>query len=230
MSIEDLHSVLNQCQAVIFDLDGVIADTEPLKFAAYAQVFQAVHGIELPAADVAWRGMKEQSVIDYWFGKFQLTGDSQTLIRSKREAYQGLLQKGHITPIPGAIDFVRQIKDASKVCGLATSSSRQEATTVLERLNLSSAFDIVTTRDDVQNLKPDPEVYLKTALTLKSLPSACVVFEDSQSGINAAKSAGIFCVGLMTSFSREALNRADRTITDFTELAELSLSPVFRRL
>ncbi len=218
MSAEALHSVLRQCQAVIFDLDGVMADTEPLKFAAYRKVFQEAYGVELPASDVAWRGMKEQSVIDYWFGRFQLTGDSEKLIQAKRIAYQGLLQKGHVTAIPGAIDFVHQIKDASKVCGLATSSSRQEATTVLEGLNLSSAFDVVMTRDDVQNLKPHPEVYLKTALALNSPPSDCVVFEDSQSGVSAAKSAGMFCVGLMTSFSREALCRADQTIANFTEL------------
>ena len=218
MSVETISSVLKQCQAIIFDLDGVIADTETLKFAAYQQVFQAFYGIELPASDVAWRGMKEHSVIDYWFNKFELTGDSEKLIRAKREAYRDLLRKGHISAIPGAIDFVSQIKNSEKVCGLATSSSRQEATTVLEGLNLSSAFDVVTTRDEVENLKPHPEVYLKTALALKSPPSDCVVFEDSESGVSAAKSAGMFCVGLMTSFSREALYKADQTISNFTEL------------
>lgn len=223
MSVETVRSILKQYQAVIFDLDGVIADTEPLKFAAYQQVFQEIYGIELPASDLAWRGMKEQSVIDYWFGKFQLTGDSKKLIRAKREAYRVLLQKGHITAIPGAIDFVRQIMDSPKVCGLATSSSRQEATTVLECLNLLSAFDVITTRDNVQNLKPHPEVYLRTALALKSLPSACVVFEDSQSGVSAAKSARMFCVGLMTSFSRETMSEADQIITDFTELLSNSI-------
>ncbi|NER80025.1 MAG: HAD hydrolase-like protein, partial [Leptolyngbya sp. SIO1D8] len=79
-----LGSFLNTCQAVIFDLDGVISDTEPLKFAAYQAVFREVYGVELPAEDVTWRGMKEPSVIAYWFDKLQLTGAPEELIRAKR--------------------------------------------------------------------------------------------------------------------------------------------------
>jgi HAD superfamily hydrolase (TIGR01509 family) len=220
MSAEAVQTVLEQCQAVIFDLDGVIADTEPLKFAAYQAVFQEVYGIELPASDITWRGMKEQSVINYWFSKFQLVGDLEKLVQAKRIAYQDFLHKERVTAIPGVIDFVHRLKELSKVCGVATSSSRQEAKIVLECLDLSLAFDIVITRDDVQKLKPHPEVYLQAALALKSPPRNCVVFEDSQSGVNAAKAAGMFCIGLMTSFSEEALSMADAIIADFTELLD----------
>ncbi|MBP0001883.1 MAG: HAD family phosphatase [Cyanobacteria bacterium SID2] len=218
MSVESIGLVLDRCQAVIFDLDGVLADTEPLKFAAYQQVFRQVYGVELPESDVGWRGMKEQSVIEYWFDKFQLTGEVKPLVRAKREAYQTLLHQGSIPAVPGSVEFVRHLDTTAKRFGLATSSSRREATTVLDGLNLSSSFKVMTTRDEVQQLKPDPEVYLKTASALNVPPEDCMVFEDSQSGVKAAKAAGMFCIGLTTSFSIEALSQADRTIANFTEL------------
>jgi len=218
VSQDSLSLILSNCQAVIFDLDGVIADTEPLKFAAYQAVFREAYGVELPAEDVAWRGMKEQSVIAYWFNKFQLTGEPEQLIQAKRAAYHSFLEKGQISPVPGVVEFVHYLESSQKRRGVATSSSRQEALTVLKSLGLAIAFNAIATRDDVQQLKPHPEVYLKVASTLGVSPSECVVFEDSQSGVRAAKAAGMFCVGVLTSFSSADLAHADRTIANFAEL------------
>ncbi|HHP7245820.1 MAG TPA: HAD family hydrolase [Elainellaceae cyanobacterium] len=220
MSCDSLISVLHQCHAVIFDLDGVIADTEPLKFAAYQAVFRETYGVELPAEDITWRGMKEQSVIAYWFDKFQLTGEPEKLIQAKRAAYQSFLEEGRVTAVSGVIEFIHWLQSVEKLRGVATSSSRREATMVLENLGLTTAFSQLVTRDDVQQLKPHPEVYLSAASALGVQPSTCVAFEDSQSGVSAAKSSGIFCVGVLTSFSSDALAHADQTIANFTELSE----------
>lgn len=219
MSCDSLNSVLHQCHAVIFDLDGVIADTEPLKFAAYQAVFRETYGIELPAEDITWRGMKEQSVIAYWFDKFQLTGEPEKLIQAKRAAYQSFLEQGRVTAVPGVIEFIHWLQSVEKLRGVATSSSRREATMVLENLGLTTALNQLVTRDDVQQLKPHPEVYLSAASALGVQPSTCVVFEDSQAGVSAAKSSGMFCVGVLTSFSRDALAHADQTIDNFTKLS-----------
>jgi HAD superfamily hydrolase (TIGR01509 family) len=218
MSQDSLSLILSNFQAVIFDLDGVIADTEPLKFAAYQAVFREAYGVELPAEDVAWRGMKEQSVIAYWFDKFQLTGEPERLIQEKRAVYHSFLEKGQISPVPGVVEFVHRLESSQKRRGVATSSSRQEALTVLKGLGLEIALKAITSRDDVRQLKPHPEVYMKAASTLGIAPSQCVVFEDSQSGVRAAKAAGMFCVGVLTSFSSADLVYADQTIDNFTEL------------
>ncbi|ASC70437.1 Phosphorylated carbohydrates phosphatase [Halomicronema hongdechloris C2206] len=214
-----LDSILDSCQAVIFDMDGVIADTEPLKFQAYQFVFREEYGIELPIEDIAWRGMKEQSVIAYWFNKFQLVGDPQKLIEDKRAAYHSLLVQGKITAIPGIMAFIKYLRSLGKLRAVATSSSCQEAVMVLEALHIRDAFHQVITRDDVQRMKPDPEVYLAAASALGANPSNCIVFEDSQSGVGAAKAAGMFCVGVLTSFSRKSLGPVDQVINDFTDLA-----------
>lgn len=226
MSLDSLPTVLSQCQAVIFDMDGVISDTEPLKFAAYQAVFREVYGIELPAEDVAWRGMKEQSVIAYWFDKLNLTGEVDHLIRAKRAAYHSFLEQGRTTAVPGVIEFVHQLQAIHKPRGVATSSSRQEAEMVLGTLGLTSAFDHIVTRNDVHQMKPHPEVYLTAAAALQVPPQGCLVFEDSQSGVKAAKAAGMFCVGVLTSFSEGALAHADQIITNFTELLEPLASAV----
>jgi HAD superfamily hydrolase (TIGR01509 family) len=164
--------------------------------------------------------MKEQSVIAYWFDKFQLTGEPEKLIQAKRAAYQSFLEEGRVTAVSGVIEFIHWLQSVEKLRGVATSSSRREATMVLENLGLTTAFSQLVTRDDVQQLKPHPEVYLSAASALGVQPSTCVAFEDSQSGVSAAKSSGIFCVGVLTSFSSDALAHADQTIANFTELSE----------
>ena len=218
MNPDALSSILDRSQAVIFDLDGVIADTEPLKFAAYQTVFREVYGVELPTEDMTWKGMSEQSVITYWFEKLQLTGEPEKLILAKRAAYYSFLELGKITAVAGVIDFVHWLCSVEKLRGVATSSSYQEAIMVLGSLGLSTAFNGIVTRNDVKQLKPHPEVYLRIASRLGIQPSSCLVFEDSQSGVSAAKAAGMSCVGLTTSFSKKAMDQADQIITDFTNL------------
>jgi len=225
---DSLSSILDRSQAVIFDLDGVIADTEPLKFAAYQTVFREVYGVELPVEDVGWRGMKEQSVIAYWFDKLQLTGEPEQLILRKRAAYHSLLTSGQIKAVAGAIEFVHWLSSTGKLLGIATSSSCQEAMMVLGSLGLTTAFNGIVTRDNVQQLKPYPEVYLNAASLLGVQPSTCVVFEDSKSGIKAAKAAGMFCVGVLTSFTSDALAQADQTINNFMRLLTHAESPNFK--
>lgn len=220
MSITEIKSFLENCSAIIFDLDGVIADTEPLKFEAYRQVFQDVFSVELPAEDITWRGMKEASVINYWFTQLQLSGDSEQLIQAKRSTYQHLLEQGSIPPVKGVTQFIEKIKQGQKMCGLATSSSRNEANTILKHLRIDSFFDSLLSRDDVTNTKPNPEVYLTSASNLNTQPSQCLVFEDSQSGVSAAKAAGMMCVGLTTSFTQEELHKADWILPNFRELLD----------
>jgi HAD superfamily hydrolase (TIGR01509 family) len=218
MTIAAIQNALQHCKAVLFDLDGVIADTEPLKFAAYQQVFQETYGVELPVSDVSWRGKKEQAVMQYWFECFNLSGDVESLVQDKRQAYHQLLNSGNIPAVEGAVEFIHLIKSWPRVCGVATSSSQKEAQMVLGHLGVRTHLDALVTRDDVQNLKPKPDVYLQASKLLGILPENCVVFEDSQAGVQAAKSAGALCVGVLTSFSNMALAQADFTIPNFTEL------------
>jgi HAD superfamily hydrolase (TIGR01509 family) len=225
MSIAAIQEALQHCQAVLFDLDGVIADTEPLKFAAYQQVFQETFGVELPATDVSWRGKQEQAVMQYWFEQFDLSGDIAALVQAKRSAYHQLIHSDRIPAVAGVIEFIQRLKSTpGKGSGVATSSSQQEAQTVLGTLGVLPLFDVLVTRDDVQNLKPEPDVYLKAAALLRVKPENCVVFEDSQAGVHAAKSAGAVCIGVLTSFAPTALAHADFTIANFTDLLPLNLS------
>ena len=216
-----LRSILGRCQALILDMDGVVADTEPLKFAAYQEVFRDTYGVHLPEDDVCWRGMKEESVIGYWLRQFQLRGDHHDLIQAKRLAYRQLLRQGGVQPIPGVIAFLQRARYESKLCSLATGSSRDDQSFVLSCLGLENAFDAIVTLDDIHSPKPDPEIYFTTAELLGVRPIQCVVFEDSPSGAQASVSAGMYCVGLTTSFPASALGSADFVVSDFTQLPEM---------
>jgi beta-phosphoglucomutase len=206
-------------KAIIFDLDGVIVATEPLKFRAYQHVFKAVYYIELPETEVEWRGMKEEAVIHFWFRKFNLTGNCQKLIEAKRQAYRDLLKITNLNTIKGIKNFLQVLKIQQKKCALATSSNRLDALAILTRLNLEVFFDSIKTGDDVTLLKPSPQIYLETAQELQVQPKDCLVFEDSPSGIQAAKAAEMVCIGVTTSFSPDQLALADYTISDFSQLS-----------
>lgn len=211
-------SIWKNCQAVIFDLDGVIVDTEPLKFEAYRTVFQRNFGVQLPETDISWRGKSEPIVMRYWLNKFGLEMDIPTLINQKRQAYQTLLKATPLMPTSGLSSFLEIICHAKK-CGLATGSDRLSQQTAMENLGIAPYFEAILTRDDVDQPKPNPEIYQKVSQKLGIQPENCIVFEDSPTGIAAAKAIGMYCIGLETSYTKTELAQADFIIPDFSVLS-----------
>jgi HAD superfamily hydrolase (TIGR01509 family) len=204
-----------ELQAVIFDMDGVIIDSEPIAERFFTTELRQF-GADIKPGDLdATRGMTRA---DFWqFIK------SQYDLPKPPEYYQASLdvqrEIDQYTPelaAPGCIDLMSRLKADGIALGLATSGSRRRTDAVIDILNLQSTFGAVVCGADVTHGKPHPEVFLKTAKALGIAPQNCLVVEDAVRGIEAARAAGMVVVGYTgLGVSADSLTGAHAIIDDF---------------
>lgn len=183
--------------AVIFDMDGVLADTEPLHGACFIQAFRRM-GIEISFEDYRQAvTLGGSSVRDFYL---RLGGDASTwdaVKAIKDDALQAALRRG-IHLMPGVMDLLLALRRMGISTAVATSARRRSLELVLDRLNLWSYFGAFATKDEVDVEKPDPAVFLLAAVKLEAVPADCVVIEDAPRGVLAASRAGMKCVAVPT--------------------------------
>jgi len=180
-------------KAVIFDFDGLIVDTETTWYEAFREVFRENHKIELDLVGYSECIGTGNEVLYRYFQKIAGTSVNCELLEE-----QAAVRYHTMMEAPELREGVKEYLDAAlknnlKIA-LASSSSKQWVHTYLERLNIIDYFEVINTKDDVRNIKPDPELYYKTLGDLGLSPKEAVVFEDSLNGLSAAKKAGIRCV------------------------------------
>ncbi|MDE2862673.1 MAG: HAD-IA family hydrolase, partial [Chloroflexota bacterium] len=187
---------------VVFDFDGVILDTEKPSFKSWQEVF-ASHGVELDLAHWS-RNIVGTAADSEVFGHLeQLTGrrvDREEVESARRERY--LRQVNSQAPMPGVLDRLREAQALGLKLGVASSSSRGWVEGHLLRLGILELFGAIRARDDVANVKPDPEVYRSVTAALGSQPPQTLAIEDSAHGVNAAKNAGLYCLAVPNSITR----------------------------
>lgn len=216
--------------AVIFDLDGTLVQTEKLKALSYAraavelcpyqlkeeqvlEAFKMVVGLsrqevamklveQFDLAEAAGRRQEEFGVSTPW----------QAFIQVRLEYYREMLSDPAViknNQWPHNRALLEKARFEGCQLGLATMSGCQQANRVLDILELRPAFDFIATRDDVEWGKPDPEIYLLVSRTLQVEPGACLVVEDSPSGVQAALSAGMTVMAVATPYTREQLRESE---------------------
>lgn len=213
---------MSRTAAVIFDMDGVLADTESLIADATIRMFRDCYGAELTPED--FRPFIGTGAVRYVEGPAaaaNVTIDLDEALRVRHDNFVRLLEGGACNALPGAIDLVNAIADHdSMLLGLATSSPQAKAEETWKAIRLpSQRFDALVSGDMVKHKKPHPEIYLKAAETLDVAPESCVVIEDALTGISAAKDAGMYCIALTGSFDRESFGEADRIVDSLFELS-----------
>lgn len=206
-------------QAIIFDLDGVITDTEPLHLAAERQTC-AEHGINAPIE--LWDHFRGRTTLDIFEtivrqccpGKF----DPVELAAHKTRIYLHLASTQLIV-FPGALEFIAACAD-KYLLALTTSSTAAIQHEVFRQFALNSFFTVVTTGDQVKNGKPHPEPYLLTVQRLGVSADRCVVIEDSDSGLRSAAAAGCIPLGITHTYPAEVLLAAGAVFTadNFSDL------------
>lgn len=211
---------MNKPQAVIFDMDGVLVDSEPFHFENESRMFRKL-GLDISdeehshftgvATDVMWRQISETHELP--LSVAELT--ELTVLESNQ--YFGSLEK--IEPLPGLVDLLEKLVAAEIPMAVATSSDTVTMKNILEKSGLRKYFRFTVCRDDVANSKPEPDVFLLAAKLLEVPPENCLVFEDSKNGIKAAKAAGMFCIAYSGGNSgHQDQTLADRRIAHFNEL------------
>ena len=208
-------------EAVIFDMDGVLADSEPLYHLSLNQVLQA-HGHTLTDEDnriilgttveFTWQTLKD---------RFQLDGDLQDWIGVYDEVLLKNLRE-NIEPAPGLYALLDRLDGRDLPFGLASSSQGNWVDVILTILGVKERFRVVMSGDMVTDGKPAPEIYLTAAGKLGVEPSRCLVFEDSPHGIQAGKAAGMTVVAVLTEMTQDMdLSLADHHVES---LADFDLS------
>ena len=210
-------AAMKDVEALIFDMDGVIADSEPLHFEAEKATLQA-HGIEAPWSE--WHiftGLTDEKIFRYIVDNFTDGSYSpEALMEAKYGLFMTIL-KEKVEPISGALDFIRRARKNFAKLAVTTSSLARTQQVVFDKFQLNGSFDVIVTGDGLTHGKPHPEPYLKTVEKLGIPAKKCAVFEDSLNGIKSAKDAGCKVIGVGSSFSRKELFQAgaDAAIEDF---------------
>lgn len=195
--------------AVIFDMDGVLCDSEPFIAEAACIMFRETYGLEVtPQEFQPFIGAGEDRFLS---GVAESHGHTVTLPRDKTTTYRIYLDiiQGRLQPVPGALAFAHDAKSRGLKIAVATSADRIKMTGNLQEIRLPpESFHACITGDDITRKKPHPEIFLTAATQLGINPANCLVVEDAIHGVQAAKAAGCHCLALTTTFSAERLQKA----------------------
>ena len=215
-------------KAIIFDMDGVLIDSEPFIREAAVRMF-AERGLTVQPEDfLPFTGAGEDRFIGGVAEVYNFTLDPQ---RDKDRTYEiyGEIVKGLLHPLPGVHEFIAKARSRGLKLAVASAADRVKVEINLREMGISPAtFDAVVTGSDVAHKKPDPEIFLTAAKKMDVEPSACLVCEDAVNGIKAARAAGMRCLGINTSFTPDEL-QADWHAANLAEapdevLGELSIA------
>ena len=202
-------------KAALFDLDGVVFDTEPqytIFWGAQCREFHPEH----PGLEHEIKGQTLVQIYDAWFsGELQ---EKQAVITERLNLYE---QQMDYIYVPGFEDYVKKLRARGVKTAVVTSSNRIKMEAVYQRhLEFKGLFDAILTSEDFERSKPDPDCYLKAANRLGANVKDSVVFEDSFNGLKSGRAAGMYVVGLATTNPAEAISPyADKVVKDYHELA-----------
>ncbi|HKJ33750.1 MAG TPA: HAD family phosphatase [Balneolales bacterium] len=203
--------------AIIFDMDGVIIDSNPAHKVALHQ-FCEKYGYHLTDEYLEKNiyGRTNKDWISNLFG--DLKDHEWKKFEHEKEVLFREIYAEEIKPVEGLIPFLKSLKENDIPRAIATSAPFENVEFTLEKLNIGSYFEIILDESDVTIGKPDPQIYLKTVNALSYPADHCIVIEDSFSGVEAAKNAGCKVIGITTTHTKDEFNDTDLVINSFNDL------------
>ncbi|MGH9699781.1 MAG: HAD family hydrolase [Candidatus Acidiferrales bacterium] len=190
----------------IFDMDGVLVDSHPVHMRAWERFLRSQgRPVSQQDLDFILEGRKREEILRHFMG--ELTPE---LLASYGQQKETLFREEstNMKTIPGVTGFLDELRSASLPMAVASCGGRGRVNHLLEQLQLTQYFRFIITGDDVQDGKPDPAIFLKTARHLQIPPEDLLVFEDSVSGVRAACAAGMECLGIADESRTEELTKA----------------------
>lgn len=222
-----------RAEAVIFDFDGVIVDTEPLHYAAFQRLLEPLGlGFSWEQYVESYMGFDDRDAFLEAY-KANRTGLSatalQSLIDRKADLFQEIIRDG-ISAYPGVVDLIRSIRDSRTPLAICSGALRSDIAPILETLGIADCFDVIVTAEDVAKSKPDPDCYrmahtkLNEFRLLNLTPGQVLAIEDTPAGIAAAKGAGLRVIAVTNSYPATHLSQADH-IVETLDPAEILFVP-----
>lgn len=202
-------------QAVVFDMDGVLVDSEPMHHEA-VRVALAPEGVQVRDEDLLpYRGQRHEAAFTALKERFGLSLGVEEYLHRVGEALLERFAAG-VQARPGVHAVLSRLREGGYRLAVATSTPRRWAQPLLERIGVLPWLDSVVTGEEVVHGKPAPDIFLLAAQRLGVVPAACVVVEDAVAGVRAARAAGMRVIALATpEVPPQALGEADRIIEDF---------------
>jgi mannitol-1-/sugar-/sorbitol-6-/2-deoxyglucose-6-phosphatase len=214
--------IIDKFEAVIFDMDGVLIDSEPIWKVAMEQAFHSV-GCKLTREDFQKTvGLRIDEVISYWYKiapwEIETEKEVEQLIIQKMVALLSETAK----PLIGVVETLKYLKEKGIKIGLATSSYRILVDTIINTCSLKDYFDVLHTAEEEEYGKPHPAVYLSAAKMLEVNPLQCLVIEDSINGVISGKAARmeVVCIPEKTHHPNPKLSLADYTFETMEQMLE----------
>lgn len=211
-------------KGVIFDMDGVLLDSEPFIIKAAMRMF-AERGLGVQPEDFhPFTGTGESRFLGGVAEKYNFDFDVE---RDKTRTYDIYLDiiKGNLQPLAGTGEFIKLCRDKGKKIAVASSADMRKVRGNLEQIQIApETFDIIVVGDDVENKKPSPDIFILAAEKI-GLPSCqCLVVEDAINGVEAAKAAGAKCLAITSSFNAEQLRDADWFAPDLSAVPDEAIN------
>lgn len=201
-------------KAVIFDVDGLLVDSEPLWQEAETIVFSSV-GVPITKETAAeTTGLRTDETVRYWYEKYPWSAPTITEVEAQVNSTVLELIKRNAAPKEGAMEVIARCRKLALPIGVASSSSQGIIAAVIDKLGIRAFIDVILSAEDEPHGKPDPAVYVHAASKLGVDPRWCLAFEDSLTGVQAAKAANMYCIAVPDQLSADdpGFTIADRVV------------------
>jgi HAD superfamily hydrolase (TIGR01509 family) len=206
-------------KAVIFDMDGVIIDSEPIHLEVDIQTFKDL-GYNITSEELGkYVGSTNEYMFEHIKKRHNISESIEDIIKNKVELTKTKIKQLDIEPIEGIRELLIDLKNKNIPTAIASSSPRDFIDVVISKFKLKDYFTYIISGEEVENGKPAPDIYLEAAKKLEFSPGNCIVIEDSRNGVIAAKAAGMKCIGLQNINSGDQdLSKADIIVKSISDI------------
>jgi len=197
-------------KALVFDMDGVIIDSEPLQAEIAVHVLKKLGGNPQPREFYEFIGVRNEEMWTILKERHNIKESVKEILEIHQDYKKKRFSEADVETVEGIPELIKEAKSRGLKIALATSSPKFLAEHILKKFDLYKYFNVLVTADDITHSKPDPEIYIKAAQFLGVKPEECIAIEDAHFGVKAAKAAGMKCIAYVNPNSgNQDLSEAD---------------------
>jgi len=214
-------------EAVLWDLDGVIADTGDYHYRAWGDIFKEKGATFTREDFMRHFGQRHDTIIRFALGDDIPPDEFDIITQRKQQEYRRLIAD-NIKPLPGAIELIKSLNDHRIKTAIASSAPLENIDIIIRGLGIADYFQAIAWGTEVPEGKPSPQIFLLAAEKLGVEPGNCVVIEDAIAGVAAAKQAGMKCIAVTNSHPGDSLKKADLVVASLESVGISDLNGLFR--